>query len=265
MKKVLLLSLTLIAIIFMGCELGGEIENENENEGIAKKTFTFNGVSFEMIKVEGGTFTMGATSEQTDFADNDEYPAHQVTLGSYAIGKTEVTQALWKAVMGNNPSSFQGDNLPVECVSWNDCQAFIQKLNQLTGKNFRLPTEAEWEFAARGGNKSQGCKYAGSNSSAEVAWYEYNSSSKTHPVATRQPNELGIYDMSGNVWEWCQDWYGDYSSLSQTNPQGPSTGSYRVRRGGSWRNDARYCRVSDRFINDPDYRTYHLGFRLCLP
>ena len=241
--------------------------NYNQNDANSRaKTFTVNGVSFEMIPVEGGTFTMGATSEQGSDAYDDEKPTHQVTLSSYAIGKTEVTQALWKAVMGNNPSNFKGDNLPVENVSWNDCQEFIQKLNQLTGQKFRLPTEAEWEFAARGGNKSKGYKYAGSNNIDEVAWYgEDWDTGSTHPVATKRPNELGIYDMSGNVWEWCQDWYGDYSSSSQTNPKGPNTGSSRVNRGGSWDLNARNCRVSVRSYDTPYYGNYALGFRLCLP
>ena len=156
-----------------------------------------NGVSFEMARVEGGTFRMGATSEQEDEADSDETPVHSVTLSGYYIGKTEVTQALWQAVMGSNPSRFKGSDLPVECVSWNDCQEFIKKLNRLTGRNFRLPTEAEWEFACRGGNNSRGYKYSGSNDIDNVAWYWDNSGEKTHPVGTKAPNELGIYDMSG--------------------------------------------------------------------
>ena len=164
--------------------------------------------------------------------------------------------------MGSNPSKFKGDNLPVEQVSWNDIQEFITKLNTMTGKTFRLPTEAEWEYAARGGNKSKGYKYSGSNTLDNVAWYTNNSSSKTHPVGQKQPNELGLYDMSGNVWEWCQDWYGSYSSSSQTNPTGPSSGSYRVLRGGSWYHFARICRVSYRLNSDPDDRYNLNGFRL---
>ena len=228
------------------------------------QTITVNGVSFTMIAVEGGTFQMGATSEQGSDADNDEKPVHFVALSDYYIGETEVTQELWKAVMGTNPSYSKGNKKPVEQVSWNDCQEFIKKLNQLTGKNFRLPTEAEWEYAARGGNKSQGYKYSGSNTIGDVAWYYDNSSSRTHDVKTKAANELGIYDMSGNVWEWCQDWYGDYSSSSQTNPTGPSSGSYRVDRGGDWSGSARHCRVSDRFINVPDCWRLDLGLRLSL-
>ena len=228
------------------------------------KTFTVNGVTFEMVAVKGGTFTMGATSEQRRNAYDDEMPTHSVTLSDYYIGKFEVTQELWEAVMGSNPSSFKGSKLPVEQVRWDDCQTFIRKLNSLTGANFRLPTEAEWEYAARGGNRSGGYKYSGSNSISKVAWYDGNSGSKTHAVGTKSPNELGIYDMSGNVYEWCQDWYGSYSSGSQTNPQGPSSGSYRVARGGSWYDYARGCRVSSRNGSEPDGRTDDLGLRLAL-
>ena len=228
------------------------------------ETITVNGVSFKMIAVEGGTFSMGATSEQGSDADSDESPVHSVTLSSYSIGETEVTQELWQAVMGSNPSYFSGyPQRPVECVTWNDCQTFITKLNQLTGKNFRLPTEAEWEYAARGGNKSKGYKYSGSNTIGDVAWYWDNSNS-THDVKTKAANELGIYDMSGNVYEWCQDWYGNYSSNSQTNPTGPSSGSDRVGRGGSWYGDAGGCRVSYRYYSTPDNYNYFLGLRLCL-
>ena len=226
--------------------------------------FRVNGVSFNMIHVEGGTFTMGATPEQGDDAYDWEKPAHQVTLSSYYIGETEVTQALWEAVMGSNPSYFKGSEHPVEEVSWDDCQTFICKLNTLTGKTFRLPTEAEWEYAARSGKKSQGYKYSGSNTLDNVAWYDDNSGGETHPVKTKSPNELGLYDMSGNVWEWCQDWSGGYDSSSQKNPTGPSTGSARVSRGGSWYYFARYCRVSFRGNSAPDNRSGSLGFRLAL-
>ena len=233
-----------------------------ESNAFENKTFTVNGVSFEMIAVKGGTFTMGCTSEQGGDFDGDETPTDSVTLSDYYIGKFEVTQELWQAVMGSNPSYFKGNNLPVEQVSWNDVQEFITKLNQKTGANFRLPTEAEWEYAARGGNKSNSYKYSGSNTIGNVAWYWDNSNSETHQVGTTSPNELGIYDMSGNVWEWCQDWYGDYSSGSQTNPTGPSSGSKRVARGGSWDGGAWNCRVSNRGSGTPDYRSNFLGFRL---
>lgn len=217
-----------------------------------------------MVYVEGGTFTMGATSEQGGNAYNDETPTHSVTLSPYYIGKYEVTQLQWKSVMGNNPSYFKGDNLPVESVSWDDVQEFISKLNAATDKKYRLPTEAEWEYAARGGRKGQGCKYSGGNDVATVAWYTSNSGSKTHPVGQKQPNELGVYDMSGNVWEWCADWYGSYSSSSQTNPTGPSSGARRVLRGGSWYSDAGCCRVSYRNNDDLNNRGGNGGFRLVL-
>ena len=232
---------------------------------VSFETFTANGVSFKMIRVDGGTFTMGATSEQGSDANDNEKPAHQVTLSSYYIGETEVTQALWQAVMGSNPSDFKGENRPVEKVSWDDCQTFISKLKSLTGQNFHLPTVAQWEFAARGGNKSQGNKYSGSNTIGKVAWYQNNSSrEKTRLVKTKYPNELGIYDMSGNVCEWCQDWCGSYSSSSQTNPTGPSSGSYRAFRGGSWVDTDRGCRVSTQSGWYPGTRDSYLGLRLAL-
>jgi formylglycine-generating enzyme required for sulfatase activity len=216
-----------------------------------------------LVYVEGGTFTMGCSSEQSD-CETDEKPTHQVTLSSYYIGKYEVTQAQWEAVMGNNPSYFKCASCPVEVVSWDDVQVFISELNNKSGKRYRLPTEAEWEYAARGGAKSQGYKYSGSNELNSVGWNKDNSGDKTHPVGQKSPNELGIYDMTGNVWEWCSDWYGGYSSGSQTNPEGVSNGSYRVLRGGSWDDNARGCRVADRRSLSPDYRGVNYGFRLVL-
>ncbi len=237
--------------------------------GTAKgdKRFTVGNVTFTMKPVAGGTFTMGATEEQGSDAYARETPVHKVTLNDYYIGETEVTQELWQAVMGNNPSSFKVSglsNLPVEQVSWNDCQKFIKKLNKITGQNFRLPTEAEWEYAARGGNKSRGYKYSGSNNIDDVAWYTDNSGNNTHAVKTKQPNELGIYDMSSNVWEWCNDCYGSYNSNAQTNPTGPASGSYRVFRGGGWGSNARSCRVSYRSYYAPGSRGGSLGLRLAL-
>ena len=244
-----------------------------------KETFTVNGVSFTMVRVEGGTFTMGATNEQGSVANNNEKPTHKVTLSTFSIGETEVTQALWQAVMGSNPSYFKDNpQNPVEKVSWDDCQEFIKKLNNLTGKTFRLPTEAEWEFAARGGNKSKHYKYSGSNTIDDVAWYDNNAYNVgqdgkrdvsnpnygTHRVKSKFPNELALYDMSGNVWEWCEDWYGSYGSSSQTNPKGATSGSARVLRGGSWYSRAGYCRVSYRFSSSPDNRDSNLGLRLAL-
>ena len=234
------------------------------NATLTKGASNANIGGFEMVYVKGGTFTMGGTDEQGSDADSDEKPTHSVTLSDFYIGKYKVTQAQWKAVMGSNPSMFTGVNRPVEYVSWDDIQEFIKKLNAQTGKKFRLPTEAEWEYAARGGNQSKGYKYSGSNRISEVAWYDDNSVSKTHPVGRKTPNELGVYDMSGNVYEWCQDWYGSYSSSSQTNPTGPSSGSRRVLRGGSWCSSARFCRVSYRSFDSPDHRSCGNGFRLVM-
>ena len=242
-----------------------EREEQERQRREEVQVFNVNGVAFKIVKVAGGTFQMGATSEQGSDAYNDEKPVHSVTLSDYYIGQTEVTQELWEAVMGSNPAWFDDDNRrPVEAVSWDDCQEFIEKLNRLTGKSFRLPTEAEWEYAARGGNKSKGYKYSGSNDADAVAWYKNNSGRETHPVAQKQSNELGLYDMSGNVYEWCQDWFGDYSSNSQTNPTGPSTGSDRVLRGGGWGSRARGVRVSNRDNGAPDSRNINSGLRLAL-
>ena len=246
-----------------------ETKNANSSFSSTPLSFTANGVSFKMLPVEGGTFTMGATAEQGSDAYDDEKPAHSVTLSSYYMGETEVTQALWQAVMGSNPSNVKGNNLPVESVSWDDCQTFINMLNQLLagqlgGKRFALPTEAQWEYAARGGKHSKGYKYSGSNTLGNVAWYWDNNGGTTHAVGTKQANELGLYDMSGNVWEWCSDWYGDYGSSAQTDPTGPATGSHRVYRGGSWFSDARGCRVSNRLNSSPGNAFDILGLRLSL-
>ena len=215
----------------------------------------------EMVFVEGGTFQMGSSS-----GDSIEQPVHSVTLSSFNIGKYEVTQAQWKAVMGSNPSNFSGcDNCPVEQVSWNDVQEFIRELNAQTGKNYRLPTESEWEYAARGGEQSRGYTYSGSNDINAVAWHGGNSEEITHAVGGKQANELGIYDMSGNVWEWCSDWYDNYSGNSETNPTGASWGLYRVLRGGSWFDDADFCRAAFRDGYNPGHWLFDYGFRLVLP
>lgn len=224
------------------------------------RVFTVNGVSFKMIFVEGGTFSMGSSS-----GDSDEQPVHSVTLSGYYIGETEVTQELWQAVMGSNPSAFTGNRRPVERVSWHDCQEFIEKLNVLTGENFRLPTEAEWEYAACGGNKSKNYAYPGSDNVGDVAWYSGNSNSTTHEVKGKLPNELGLYDMGGNVWEWCSDWYGRYSAGAVTNPQGPTSGSARIYRGGCWFYDADLCRCVYRDRSTPTGAGNTLGLRLVLP
>ena len=287
MKKIKFISLLIVALGmgFTSCEKDEPtLKNDITKDGI------FNGLpNDEMVFVQGGTFTMGATAEQgTSDPLDDEYPTHQVTLSDFYIGKYEVTQQLWEYVMkysgtcadgstmsayasdvwlDSNPSSSYGvgDYYPAYYVCWEDIvNIFIPRLNKITGKTFRLPTEAEWEYAARGGNKSKGYKYSGSNIIGDVAWYNSNSSAMTHQVGTKAPNELGLYDMSGNVWECCSDWYDEnyYSSSPSNNPTGPTSGSYRVDRGGSWGNNARSCRVSYRDRSTPDYRDCYYGFRL---
>ena len=250
------------------------LQNKPPPVRFANYTETVNGLNIEMIAVQGGTFTMGCTGEQGGECDNDERPAHQVTVSDFYIGKFEVTQAQWRAIMGTTvrqqrdkantswPMRGEGDNYPIYYVSWQEAQEFISRLNTTTGKQYRLPTEAEWEYAARGGSKSQGYKYSGSNNLANVAWYKDNSSESTHAVGTKMPNELGIYDMSGNVWEWCSDWYDTYSASSQRDPIGSSSGYNRVIRGGSWRYDAYGARVSFRSNDTPGFRIDYLGFRV---
>jgi len=269
---------------------------------IAKKvenvTFTVKGVSFTMIAVEGGTFLMGCPDGQNCENLSSSQPAHNVTLHDYYIGRTEVTQGLWEAVMGSNPSYHRGNSYPVEQVSWYDCQDFVKKLNtllasQLRGRRFAMPTEAQWEFAARGGRQSKHYKFAGSNDLKSVGWMEKSdyTADQTHVVAQKAPNELGTYDMSGNVWEWCRDWYEKYSGLPQTDPTGPTSGKYRICRGGSCHdsNYKDYCYFNVAYrctgpsentsyhtssgefncsgtitISTPDLKLKHLGFRLAL-
>lgn len=215
-----------------------------------------------MVIVEGGTFVMG---EGQQGRSGEERQAHKVTLSTYSIGQTEVTQELWNAVMGSNPSNWKGSSLPVEQVSWRDCQVFIRKLNELTGQEFRLPTEAEWEFAARGGRFSRGFAYSGALIPSKIAWSEENSGGQTHSVASKLPNELGVYDMSGNVCEWCQDWYDAYDASEQIDPQGPASGVCRVFRGGSWASPSYRCRVDERFHFSPSFRcSSYIGLRLAL-
>jgi len=216
----------------------------------------------DMVFVEGGVFMMGATPEQDDDAWELEFPAHQVKLSSFYICKYEVTQELWELVMGSNPSTCTGKNMPVDMVSWDDCQKFIEKLNEMTGVTFRLPTEAEWEFAARGGNKSRHCKYSGDNEVGRVAWYNLNAEDTSHPVGKKAPNELGLYDMSGNVWEWCADWHNFYTEDIQTNPVGDYPSQGRIQRGGCWNQSDGLCRVSFRGVSSPGMRVRDNGLRL---
>jgi formylglycine-generating enzyme required for sulfatase activity len=220
----------------------------------------------EFVFVKGGCFEMGDT-----FGDgiSNEKPVHEVCVNNFWMGKYEVTQGQWERIMGSNPSHFKrGSNYPVEQVSWNDVQNFIQRLNQQTGKRFRLPTEAEWEYAARSGGKRE--KWSGTSSESELgeyAWCYVNSGSSTHPVGQKRPNGLGLFDMGGNVWEWCQDWYdeGYYGKSPRINPEGPSSGQYKVLRGGSWVNNPWFVRASARVWLDPTYRSSSTGFRLVLP
>lgn len=222
------------------------------------------GINIEMIKVEAGTFMMGATKEVKE-PYKIELPAHEVLLTEdYYIGKYEVTQALWNVVMDSKYSTNDGDLLPKNYVSWNDCQEFIEKLNKITGLKFRLPTEAEWEYAARGGKKSKRYLYSGSNNVLDVAWYDGNSSNKRHPVGTKQANELGIFDMGGNVSEWCQDLWGQYQNDSQINPLGSSAGTKHVLRGGNYFFDIRICYLSYRMFAESNYKDAFSGFRLAL-
>lgn len=240
--------------------------SSNLSEQSAKKTIPpiIEKMIENMIEVSGGTVILGATREQEEDAFYDESPAHKVTLSPFYIGKYPVTQEEWVAVMGDNPSKFVGNNRPVDSVNWFDCQKFISKLNEMTNMQFRFPTEAEWEYAARGGKRSKGYRYSGGNLLGSVAWYESNSDGQTHEVGQKSPNELGIYDMSGNVWEWCQDWKGEYLNELQTDPQGPEEGDEKVLRGGGWNREPRGCRVSYRGDDKPELKYCSIGLRLVM-
>ena len=273
MKHPLLTYLCPVALVLlMGCSnepekpvlTGTELPNAEDARVAPSVREVLDQIAANMVAVEGGEFLMGAGPDDAKAA-NDERPQHYVKVDGFQISRYEVTQRQYRELMVQNPSAHKGcDDCPVENVSWDDAQTFIARLNAFTGKSYRLPTEAEWEYAARGGNKSKGYKYAGGNDLGSVAWYYDNSADKTHPVGQKQANELGLYDMSGNVWEWCSDWYDAYPFTAQTNPKGPSSGSYRVLRGGSWLNDAD-CRVSYRRSDSPDHRYSFDGFRLVLP
>lgn len=255
-------------------------QDKSDQESIQGLSFTLNGESFEMIFVKGGTFIMGCTEEQSGDCEDDEKPAHEETMSSFYIGKYEVTQRLWNAVMGAdlNQSYNSGcEDCPVENVSWNDTQEFISKLNTLTDSIFRLPAEAEWEYAARGGKRSKGYKYSGGNNIDNIAWYienyqksKYGKRGTTHPVGLKKPNELGLYDMSGNVWEWCSDWYTKeyFINGKRVNPDWPFPGTPRffrhVLRGGSWGSSAKGCRVSYIAYDTENYHDEYGGFRLVL-
>jgi formylglycine-generating enzyme required for sulfatase activity len=248
MTRILLILIFTSLISIFGCK------KDNDSDEDEKKV-----PEFEMVFVEGGIFMMG--SDHYNF----EEPIHEVTLSSFNIAKYQVTQKEWKSIMGDNPSSYKGDNLPIHKVSWYEVNEFISRLNQATGKNYRLPTEAEWEYAAGGGNKGSGFTYSGSNNFDKVAWHGMNSNFEPHPVGSKTANELGIYDMSGNVWEWCNDWFEFYSSTPQTDPLGPMSGTYKVIRGGHWGSIDSYCRVKMRMRCEPERTLKSLcGFRLVL-
>ena len=240
-------------------------------------TETAFGINMRMVYVEGGTFTMGCTGEQGSDCEGDESPNRVTTVGSYYIGMLEVTQSQWEKVMGTSvyqqrnkanpewPMRGVGADYPMYYVSWEEAKEFCTRLSRQTGRNYSLPTEAEWEYAARGGNRNEGTKYSGGWSIDDVAWYSGNSNSSTHPCGTKRGNALGLYDMSGNVWEWCEDWYGkQYLQYDNINPKGASSGSNRVLRGGSWYSYAKDCRVSNRSYTSPDFRYYGIGFRVVL-
>ena len=231
---------------------------------LAAQNPTRNILDIPMVVVAGGTFEMGGIETYGEQCYPDEFPKHTVTVDDYYIGQFEVTQELYKFVMGYNPSHFVGDSLPVDNISWVDAKTFIHELNKMTGKQYRLPTEAEWEFAARGGRWSQDLNYSGSDDLNAVGWCDGNSGRRTHAVGTKAPNELDIYDMCGNVYEWCQDRYAIYKADPQTNPQGPDFGKARVMRGGSWRSEARNWRNTYRSSEDYEARILNCGLRLAM-
>lgn len=251
-KSGLFIAFLAFAAIFCSCKKDVNGNNSSQDVKVEGNTFTINGVPFEMVEVEGGQFMMGDTVDIK----------HLVTLSSYKIGKTEVTQKLWELVMGNNPSKEIGADLPVHNVTWDECQEFISKLNDMTGYKFRLPTEAEWEYAARGGKKSKGYVFAGSDSINDVAWHFRNSNDIPHAVAKKEPNELGIYDMSGNVREWCNDWFETFGEepTPETNPQGPASGMKRVVRGGSWDDGSSFITWSSKGDREVELNTYYKDF-----
>ncbi|MCQ2608270.1 MAG: formylglycine-generating enzyme family protein [Bacteroidales bacterium] len=255
-----------------------ERQNNNVRTTSTAQKFTVEGVEFTMIFVKGGSFSMGATAEQVNGCDRDEKPVHSVSLNNYYIGECEVTQELWATIMGTTieqqrdkanplwPLRGEGDNYPMYYVSYDDIQEFILRLNEKTGKTFALPTEAQWEYAARGGNKKSGYTFSGDNDLSNVGWYKGNSEEKIHPVASKVANELGIYDMSGSVWEWCADWYSidAYKAKGTVNPQGPAEGEDMVLRGGCIITEENSCRNANRGHLSPSLRNSFTGFRLVL-
>ena len=255
------------AFVFTSCSK----DKDKDKNGKSRITVNVNeNVAINLVKVDGGEFVMGATAEQESYAEGTEKPAHSVKVKTFYMAETEVTQELWKAVFGTNPSSHKGDQYPVENISWQSAKNFVQKLNVLTGKKFRLPTEAEWEYAARGGKKSKGYIWSGSNDADEVAWTSDNSTT-TQAVGSKLPNELGLYDMSGNVYEYCNDIYQEdwYLFSPKDNPQGPNytdvvNPKLKCVRGGSFFSGPERSRVSFRFSRSEDQNTFINGMRLAM-
>ena len=274
-RSIMALTMALaIMMIMPACKGGSKKAQEAAPEeasavtGVETKDFTVNGVTFKMVKVEGGTYTMGATPEQGTEAQMNEKPAHEVTVGDFWIGQTEVTQELWQAVTDYNPSYTRWPQCPVDKVSWQECKSFVETLEELTGLKFRLPTEAEWEYAARGGKLSKGYKYAGSDNLEEVAWYVANADEKSHPVASKKPNELGLYDMSGNVYEWCEDKYlmydGTEPQYSQKMLKSDKKREFHIERGGCWNYGPTMCRTTYRHAGNYTHMYAYDGLRLAL-
>ena len=274
-RSIMALTMALaIMMIMPACKGGSKKAQEAAPEeasavaGVETKDFTVNGVTFKMVKVEGGTYTMGATPEQGTEAQMNEKPAHEVTVGDFWIGQTEVTQELWQAVTDYNPSYTRWPQCPVDKVSWQECKSFVESLEELTGLKFRLPTEAEWEYAARGGKLSKGYKYAGSDNLEEVAWYVANADEKSHPVASKKPNELGLYDMSGNVYEWCEDKYlmydGTEPQYSQKMLKSDKKREFHIERGGCWNYGPTMCRTAYRHAGNYTHMYAYDGLRLAL-
>ncbi|MBQ9583152.1 MAG: formylglycine-generating enzyme family protein [Bacteroidales bacterium] len=258
-------------VVTPGCKGGKKTQNAApaaETAPVETKEFTVNGVTFTMVKVEGGTYSMGATPEQGTEAQMNEKPVHEVTVEDFWIGQTEVTQALWKAVTDYNPSYTRWPECPVDKVSWQECKGFVETLQELTGLAFRLPTEEEWEYAARGGKYSKGYKYAGSDNVDEVAWHVGNAEEKSHPVATKKPNELGLYDMSGNVYEWCEDKYmmydGSEPQYSQKMLKSDKKREFHIERGGCWNYGPTMCRTAYRHAGNYTHMYAYDGLRLAL-
>ena len=273
--SVMALTAALIMFVLPACKGGGKKAADKAAGAKAEevtvsevKTFTVKDITFKMVKVEGGSFNMGATAEQGAEAQPNEKPAHEVTVGDFWIGQTEVTQELWEAVMDYNPSYTRWPKCPVDKISWKDCQDFVAALSELTGEKFRLPTEAEWEYAARGGKYSKGYKYAGSNNLDDVAWYVGNANETSHPVAEKAPNELGLYDMSGNVYEWCEDKYlmydGSEPQYSEKMLKSDRKREFHIERGGCWNYGPTMCSLSYRHAGNYTHMYAYDGMRLAL-